>query len=64
MPGARIFRIVVTKLTPLSKVPMPEICSDHKIVVDADAGRELQLAERRVGDPAGLRELTDERARR
>ena len=25
MPGARIFRIVVTRLTPDSKVPMPEI---------------------------------------
>ena len=30
-----------------------------EIVVDADAGRELQLAERRIGDPAGLGELAD-----
>ena len=30
-----------------------------EIVVDADAGRELQLAQRRIGDPAGLRELAD-----
>ena len=30
MPGAWIFRIVVTKLTPVSNVPTPEICSDHR----------------------------------
>ena len=30
MPGAWILRIVVTKLTPVSKVPTPEICSDHR----------------------------------
>jgi ABC-type branched-subunit amino acid transport system substrate-binding protein len=32
MPGARIFRIVVTKLTPLNSVPMPEICKDAAAV--------------------------------
>ncbi len=30
-----------------------------QVVVDADAGRELKLAERRISDPARLRELTD-----
>jgi len=30
MPGARNLRIVVTKLTPVSKVPMPEICNDQR----------------------------------
>jgi hypothetical protein len=30
MPGARVFRIVVTKFIPVSSVPMPEICSAHK----------------------------------
>ena len=27
MPGARILRMVTKKLTPVSSVPMPEICS-------------------------------------
>jgi hypothetical protein len=26
IPGARILRIVVTKLTPVRRVPIPEIC--------------------------------------
>ena len=30
MPGARNLRIVVTKLMPVSKVPMPEICNDQR----------------------------------
>ena len=30
IPGARILTIVVTKLTPVSSVPMPEICSDQR----------------------------------
>ena len=30
MPGARNLRIVVTKLTPVSSVPMPEICNDQR----------------------------------
>ena len=30
MPGARVFRIVVTKLIPVSNVPMPEICSAQR----------------------------------
>ena len=30
MPGARIFRIVVTKLMPVISVPTPEICSAHR----------------------------------
>ncbi len=30
MPGACSFSTVVTKFTPVSKVPTPEICSDHR----------------------------------
>jgi hypothetical protein len=30
MPGARNLRIVVTKLMPVIKVPMPEICNDQR----------------------------------
>ncbi len=30
MPGARILSIVVTKLTPVRSVPMPEICKAHR----------------------------------
>ena len=30
MPGARILRIVVTKLMPVSNVPMPEICNAQR----------------------------------
>ena len=29
-PGARILRMVVTKLMPVSKVPTPEICNAHR----------------------------------
>ena len=30
MPGARPFNRVVTKFTPVSRVPTPEICSDQR----------------------------------
>ena len=30
MPGACIFSTVVTKFTPVSSVPMPEICSAQR----------------------------------
>ncbi len=30
MPGACILRTVVTKFTPVSSVPTPEICSAHR----------------------------------
>ena len=30
MPGARIFRMVVTRFTPDKSVPAPEICSDQR----------------------------------
>jgi hypothetical protein len=30
MPGARNLRIVVTKLTPVSNVPTPDICNDQR----------------------------------
>ena len=29
MPGARILRMVAMKLTPVSRVPTPEICNDQ-----------------------------------
>ena len=38
MPGALSLRFVVTKLTPVSSVPMPEICNDHKSLSTPTSG--------------------------
>ena len=43
----------MTKLTPVSSVPTPEICNRPEIVVDADSGRVGELRQRRKRQPAG-----------
>jgi hypothetical protein len=47
-PGGRIFRIVVTKFTPINKVPMPEICKYlTRIRTASDRGRVTRRPSRR-----------------
>jgi len=47
MPGRAKLQNRVTKLTPVSRVPTPDIWSARKVIVDADA-REGKLGKRRI----------------
>ena len=59
MPGARIFRMVVTRLMPPISVPAPEMSQRPQPVVHPHAGRIGDLRQGRVGQPARALELAD-----